>query len=59
MANTKKSPAKKTVAKKSEIKKLADKEITNGAFILILVLCVVIGGVLGWLLGGYAFNLLN
>ena len=59
MANTKKSPAKKTTTKTRELRKLADRELTNGAFILILVLCVVIGGILGWLVGGYLFNALN
>ncbi len=59
MANTKKSPAKKTTTKRIETKKYATRELTNGAFIIILVLCVVIGGILGWLVGGYLFNALN
>ncbi len=48
MANTKKST-----------KKLANREMTNGAFIMILVVGMVIAGILGWILGTGAYNLLN
>lgn len=53
MANT--NTKKKTTAKKRIVSKpketMATKEITNGAFIIILVLCIIIGGILGWILG--------
>lgn len=54
MANTKKKTTtkKKNVSKPKEaIKKLASKELTNGAFAILLVLSFVIGGVLGWIIG--------
>ena len=50
---TKKSPTKK----KNESFKLANKEVTNGAFILVLIICMVIACILGWVLGTYCANI--
>ena len=50
MANTKSN--KKNIKKKS-----SNDEITNGAFILLLVITVLIAGVVGWVLGTTAANL--
>lgn len=57
MANTKKSPAKKTTAKKKET--LVNKEISNGAFILVIVVGMAIAGIIGWVVGANVGNLLK
>ncbi len=51
--------AKTDTKKKKNVKKEADKEITNGAFILLLIITVLIAGVVGWVLGSGTANLLS
>ena len=58
MANTKKT-TKKPVKKANNTTAVANRELTNGAFLIILVVGVVIAGIVGWILGTYAYSWFN